>query len=113
RTEQASVGNIVAKHLLACRKVPDPYLPVRAAGGQVLAVGVESDTDDQFGVRFEGLYLRLARPAVPDLDGPVPARGGELFPVRAECHAVNFRLVRYDQRIKQAEPHQVMPFPLA
>src|SRR5262249_7587112 len=33
RTEQASGGDIVAKHLLACRKVPDPYLPVRAAGG--------------------------------------------------------------------------------
>ena len=78
----------------------------------MLAVGVERDADDRIGVRVEGLD-HVARPAVPDLDGPVPARGGESFSVGAERQAVDFRLVPKDQRLDPAEPHQVMPFPLA
>ena len=40
------------EHRLAGRRqVPDLHLPVRAAGGQVLAVGVERDADDRIGVR--------------------------------------------------------------
>jgi hypothetical protein len=78
----------------------------------VLAVGVERDTDDRHGVRLESLE-RVACPTVPDRDGPVPARGGESFSVRAERHAVNFGLVRQDERLDTAEPLQVKPFPPA
>src|SRR5262249_59004717 len=56
---------------------------------------------------------RPAVPDLPDLDGPVRAGGGEPFSVGAERHAVDFRLVPQDQRLELAEPHQVMPFPLA
>ena len=71
RREQSAVGterngicrpklaNGVARfgqHWLAGRRqVPDLHLQVRAAGGQVLAVGVERDADDCIGVRGEGL----------------------------------------------------------
>ena len=40
----------------------------------MLTVSVEHDGDDGIGVRGEGLD-HVARPAVPDLDDPVPARG--------------------------------------
>ena len=39
-----------SEHLLAGRRqVPDLHQPVRAGGGQVLAVGVEGDADDRLG----------------------------------------------------------------
>ena len=102
------------EHRLAGRRqVPDLHLSGPRRGGQVLAVGVERDADDRIGVRAGKVWTTLARPAVPDLDGPVPARGGESFSVRAERHAVHFRLVPDDQRLDLAEPHQVVPFPLA
>jgi hypothetical protein len=58
----------------------------------VLAVGMEHDADNRIGVRRE-LLDDLARPAVPDLDGPVVARGGEAVPIGAERQALNPRLV--------------------
>ena len=103
----------VGEHLLAGRQVPDLHLLVRADGGQVLAVGVERDADDRSRCVRVRVWITLARLAVPDLDGPVPARGGESFAVRAERHAVDLRLVPEDQRLDPAEPHEVMPFPLA
>src|SRR5262249_8948615 len=72
----SGVARLSQHRLVGRRQVPDLDSQVRAAGGQVLAVGVECDADDRIGVRLEGLY-HPTRPAVPDLDGPVSARGGE------------------------------------
>src|SRR5262249_22612070 len=62
------------EHLLAGRQVPDLHLPVRADGGQVLALGVEGDAAGKAAMRLFESLDHPARLDVPDLDGPVPAR---------------------------------------
>ncbi len=101
-----------SEHYPLGRQIPDLHQPVRAGGREVKAVGMKGDAARALVVRRE-LPDDLTRPAVPDSDGPVPTRGGESFSVGAERHAVNFGLVPEDQRFEPAEPHQVMPFPLA
>src|SRR5262245_15045222 len=82
-TERNGVGpgrSLVARFgkqgVIGRRQVPDLHRLVSAARGKVLAVAVEHDAEDGTLVCGEGLDL-LARSAVPDLDGPVPACGGE------------------------------------
>ena len=101
------------EHREAGRQVPDLHPPVRADGGQVPAVGVERDAGHVAAVRVLEGPDHLTRPAVPDLDGPVPARGGEELAVGAERQAVDFGLVPEDDRLDPAEPHEVVPLPLA
>src|SRR5579864_6179798 len=100
-----------AEHLIAGRQVPNLHLPVRARAGQVLAISVEHHTKDRISVRVEGLDL-LARPAVPDLDGPIAARGGDPFTARAECQAADLGRVPEDDWLDPAQPLQIVPFPL-
>src|SRR5205085_4496934 len=101
------------EHLLAGRQVPDLHLPVRADGGQVLAIGVEGDAAGKAAMRFFESLDHPARLDVPDLDGPVPARGGEEFAIGAEREAVDLgRVAKYD-RLLAAETHEVVPLPCA
>ena len=101
-----------SEHFLAGRQVPDLHQPVRATRRQVPAVGMKGDATRRLAVRGK-LPSELPRPAVPDSDGPVPARGGKLFPVGAERHADHFRLVPDDQGLHHAAPHEVVPLPPA
>ncbi len=77
------------------------------------AVAVEGHAENGIGVRVFERLDRFPRPAVPDLDGPVPERGGEELAVRAKRQAVDFGLVPEDQRLDPAEPHEVVPLPAA
>src|SRR5437762_194608 len=49
--------------------------------------------------------------AVPDLDVPVRAGGGEALAVQAERHARDLAGIFDHQRLDGAEPHEVVPFP--
>src|SRR5262249_52295044 len=113
RPELANGVARAGEHLPTGRPVPYLHLLICAAGGQVRTVGVEGDAENRIGVRLFENPHPLPRPAVPDLDGPVPARGGEPFSVEAERYAVHFRLVPEDQRLDLAEPREIVPLPPA
>ena len=94
------------------RQVPEPDGSVGARRGEVPAVGALRHTEDVGLVTAESLD-QLPGPCVQDLHGPVPARGGELFAVRVKYHATDLGRVPENDRLDPAEPHEVMPFPLA
>src|SRR5262249_45092262 len=72
RPKGRAAGTWAGEAHFSRRQVPDLHLPVRARGGQMMATGVERHRiGDEVRVRVEGLE-HLARPAVPDSDGPIP-----------------------------------------
>src|SRR5205823_752436 len=93
-----------AEDLLARPQVPEPDRSVRASRGEVPAIGgAKRHAEDVAPVAGKRLD-HLAAAHVPDLHGPVPARGGDLFAVRAERQAVNLGRVAKDDRFDPAEP---------
>ena len=77
---------------LAAPEVPHPDRPVRAGGSEAAPVGgVEGHVGDRARVAAEGQVFRARLPlhggGVPDPDGLIDARRGELVAVGAEGHA--------------------------
>src|SRR5262249_46065863 len=66
---------------LAGRPVPDREVPIQSGGDQVRAVGPEGDGP---GALLNGQGGRfLLPPGIPDPHRAVPARGAQVYPVRA------------------------------
>src|SRR5438128_240364 len=101
-----------AERFLARRYIPDLDGSIRACGGEVLTTGVEGHAEDTGLVAAKGLDL-LAGLHVEQSYRPVLVGGGEAPAVGTEGRAVDsFAAASEDSRLDQAEPLEVVPFPL-
>src|SRR5262245_51607658 len=81
----------------------------------MLAVRMERDARHENGMRIWERSNDFSRLAVPDLDRPVHARGGQALTVAAEGDAgdPHVPVVPKDDLLDPAKPHEKVPFPLA
>ena len=83
--------------MLAVGEVPKARGLVRAGAGQVTAIGMKRDSEDQIRVAFERAELFAAR-TIPEPHRLVEAGGGKLLAVGAECDAGDFLGIAFERR---------------